>query len=113
MATGKKKKNSKKKKQNSFLNRLMRAYHTLHFAIYNPFGWSTLPLQIETPVCVNSMKTWLRQLKLIETSNLQSLTEMLCCNPSTKQCMYGECDNCAYLQLIQQGRKGDFHSVDT
>lgn len=33
----------------------------------------------------------LNQLKLIETANLESLVEMVCCNSANKSCMYGEC----------------------
>lgn len=33
-------------------------------------------------------------LKVIETSNLESLTEMVSCESSSKKCMYGECALC-------------------
>ena len=34
------------------------------------------------------------QLKVIGTSNLESLTELVCCDIGSKTCMYGECEDC-------------------
>ena len=36
----------------------------------------------------------LSQLKLIETSNLEALTKIVCCDTARKDCMYGECEHC-------------------
>lgn len=34
------------------------------------------------------------QVKLTGTSNLESLIELVCCDISSKACMYGECEHC-------------------
>ncbi|XP_060798234.1 uncharacterized protein LOC132900231 [Neoarius graeffei] len=36
----------------------------------------------------------LKQLQLIETSELEELANQICCSPSNKHCMYGECEQC-------------------
>lgn len=36
----------------------------------------------------------LNQLKVVETSNVERLAEMVSCDSSSKACMYGECDLC-------------------
>ncbi len=57
------------------------------------------------------MKTWnlswkLHGLKLLERTELESLAEETCCNPTFKPCMYAECKNCKLQDSIQSGYDG-------
>lgn len=46
----------------------------------------------------------LHDLKLLEKTELESLAEETCCNPTFKPCMYAECKNCKLQDLkIQSG----------
>ena len=49
----------------------------------------------------------LHDLKLLEKTELESLAEETCCNPTFKPCMYAECKNCKLQDLkIQSGYDG-------
>ncbi|KAA0706779.1 hypothetical protein E1301_Tti019735 [Triplophysa tibetana] len=49
----------------------------------------------------------LHGLKLLERTELESLAEETCCNPTFKPCMYAECKNCKLQDLkIQSGYDG-------
>ncbi|KAL4009294.1 hypothetical protein ACER0C_003146 [Sarotherodon galilaeus] len=70
------------------------------FCHLRPF-WVVNPTLSERDTCMcklhenlSFLAVKLRQLKLIETANIEELIEKVCCNSSSKSCMYGECVHC-------------------
>lgn len=115
MTTGKKKTitRQKIKMQKRFLVDTMKNLHRKYLAENNmthisyaafcrlrPF-WVVHPSLSDCDTCqcklhenLGFLAEKLCQLKLIETSNLESLTELVCCDIGSKVCMYGECGDC-------------------
>ncbi|KAI2647603.1 Protein P [Labeo rohita] len=70
------------------------------FCHLRPF-WVVNPTLSERDTCMcklhenlSFLAVKLCQLKLIETANIEELIEKVCCNSSSKSCMYGECVHC-------------------
>ncbi|KAL4005767.1 hypothetical protein ACER0C_005480 [Sarotherodon galilaeus] len=70
------------------------------FCHLRPF-WVVNPTLSERDTCMcklhenlSFLAVKLRQLKLIETANIEELIEKVCCNSSSKSCMYGEYVHC-------------------
>ncbi|KAL7370849.1 hypothetical protein ABVT39_012719 [Epinephelus coioides] len=112
MTTGKKQTMTKKKikMQKRFLVDTMKNLHrkflaennTSHisyasFCRLRPF-WVVHPFLSDRDTCQCRLHENLGfladTLKLIGTSNLESLTELVCCDTGSKACMYGECEVC-------------------
>ena len=115
MTTGKKQTITKKKMkmQKRFLVDTMKNLHrkflaennTSHisyasFCRLRPF-WVVHPSLSDRDPCqcrlhenLGFLADKLCQLKVIGTSNLESLTELVCCDIGSKTCMYGECEDC-------------------
>ena len=113
MTTGKKQTITKKKikMQKRFLVDTMKNLHrkflaennTISYASFcwlRPF-WVVHPSLSDRDTCqcrlhenLAFLADKLCQHKLIATSNLESLTELVCCDIGSKACMYGECEDC-------------------
>ena len=70
------------------------------FCSLRPF-WVRLPNVNDRETCLCKMHdnlaflaNKLRQLKLLQSENLEVLANSIACNPQSKECMYGECSAC-------------------
>ncbi|KAL2095619.1 hypothetical protein ACEWY4_007767 [Coilia grayii] len=114
MTTGKKQTTTKKKTkmQKRFLVDTMKNLHPKYmsenpgrlsyslFCCLRPF-WVVKPSLADRETCMCKLHEnlafvahKLKQLHLIETLELEDLVNKICCSPSNKHCMYGECDQC-------------------